>query len=524
MAWSDRFLRAIDAELIEPLYLLESVQIGTFDPTSTDLRLSSFDAAGYLNCITREGSSVTYGELTPGSWARSYGTLNLGITAHTELRALIARGMAVQLRIGFAGWELDQFECVWLGVVRNLRWSTGAWVLECAELAGALQNRFDDTSSQQNLFYELPITTKLTADYDPSLDDPATGFEVDDSTGWQANNTGDYVARITPTGGNFYYATASSLASDTFTGTNGGVFDSPLDSAKHPAVTTPEPASTNDQVEAIAWVQAHPINFANILLVSTGTGDNGPQDLLPASWGWGIPYGLVDTDDCDAFKALSSPSSGGTHWDFLVDHSQSDGMSWLTEQLRPGGFFLATFQGRLTCRAVLTNTGHKTPGWLSITDDDLMAIDYECWDSTSQVEYRNVRVLGYNEADPAVFFETTLATRPTRTSRRRDLPQAFSLVSAGWTDEVSKRLGKYDTRVPERLALTVRGWRAARASLGELVFLTTNYLDSRSSATAVDGDGRFDATASLVVGGGCDWFGSSTKLDVLVIPEFAGLN
>lgn len=518
MGWSDKFIAAISADYLEPRYLVESVQIGSFDTASEDLRLSSFPAAGYTPCLSREGSSISYGQLQPGEWTRSYGTLTLACGSHVELREQIARGMCIELRIGFTGWEVGEFERVWLGIVRNLRWVSGQWFIDAVELPGALQNRFDQHSEHQNLFYNLPVSKKLDGGYDPSIDDP-TGFDVNDASAWEANNTGDYVIRITPSEGNFYYVVASGLAGDSFTGTDGntGRFDSPLDSHKNPAVTSPAAAEDGDTAEAIAWVQAHPLNFAEILFCSTGTGDNGPQDLLPASWGWGIPTGLVAHQDIDAFIDLSR--SDPNHWDFLVDHNQSDGVSWLTEQLRPGGFFLSQHQGQLTARAVTGPKGKTTPGDVIITDDDLMSLDYECWDSNAPVEYRKLRVVGYNDTAPATFTEEALATRPSRTARRRELVAAFSDTAPGWTIEVAKRLGRFDTVIPERHSITCRGWRAAVASLGDYVRLTTNYLTTRVSPQTARGADRYFQSPGLVVGGGPDWFGSSVKLELL-FPTF----
>lgn len=522
MTWSQDFVTAISAPEVDPRYLLESVAIGTFDPTSTPLKLSSFTAPGYTCGLVRDGSSVSYGTLSPSTWTRSYGTLTAALS-HVEIRDRVARGQAVQLRIGFPGWSLAKFERVWLGVVRNLRWTGGRWYLDCTELPGALQNRFDDVSGQQNLFFNLPAATKVDGGYDPVVDDPTPGLPLLDTSDFEANNSGNYCARITPSGANFYYVTATGKSSSHLTGTTGGAFDSPLNNRKTPTVVSPTPtAADQDDVDAIAWINAHPLIFARGLLLATGTGDNGPNDVLPESWGWGIPYGLVDVVDIDAFKALSEPASGSTTWDFLIDHSQADGLSFVSEQIRPGGFFVSQHQGCLTARAVIGVDAVRTPGFVSIDDSDLMALDYEAWDGTSAVEYRNVRVLGYNDTNPSITTEDNLATRPTRTSHKRSLPQVFSAVAAGWTDEVAGRLAIYDQRIPERLTLTCRGWRVAVATMGDVVSLTTQYLTTRVAANSPT-TSAFHDTPVLVVGGGPDWFGSTTKLEVLAGSLFGEL-
>jgi hypothetical protein len=513
MGWGPDFTTMLDGNLIEPRYLLEQIKIGSFSAATRPLKLSSFDQPPYFPYLVRAGSSISYGSLTPGDWSRTWGQATFAILG--DVREMVTRGMAVSLKVGFAGWDVGRFESVWLGVVRNLRWERGLWYLDAVELPGALQNRFDDASDQQNLFYILPQKTKLDV---PGYDPGADGFTVLDATGFEKETGSDYVARITPTGSNVYYVTATTRAVAVFSGTTGGAFDSPLNNHHPPGIGTPDSADANDTCEAIAWVQAHPITFALKILLSTGNGSNGSLDTLPVSWSYGIPRTFVDHQDADAFKRATLPSPA--YWDFLVDHSQADGVSWLAEQLRPGGFFVSQYQGRLTVRAITQYTG-PTPGSVDIDDSDLVDLRYQTWDDESPVEYKQVRVLGYNNADPTSFSEENFATRPTRTSRRRDLPQAFSAVSAGWTTEVGNRLGPYDTRVPERLTLTCRGWRAARCSPGDFVTLKSSYYQRRDQVGSHGVGTSF--YQALVVGGGPDWFGSTTTLEVLVIAPASDL-
>lgn len=529
MGWGSRFLGWIAGDRLTPGYLLRSVKVGTFNAAGGDsLKLSSFRATGYRNIITAEGSAVSYGTLTPGTWTRTYGTLTLGVTE--DVRHDVTRGQVVQLSVGKLGWDLAWYEPVWLGVVRNVRYVDGHWTIECVELAGALQNRFSSEADEQNLFFNLPSSTKLTADYDPVVDDPTNGLFVADAQGLEHNNQGNYCVRLTPSDGPEYYVTADTRALLHLTGTAAGAFDSPIVGRRTPHVGTPVAAVSDDPAEAIAWIRAHPIYLALRVLCSTGTatpgsqGTNGPDDLLPAeSWGYGIPYGLVDRDDALAFKELAEPESPAPeHWDFLVDHSQSDGVTWLAELLRPGGFFVSQHQGRLTVRAVVTPANVLTPGHVFLGDDDIAqgGLEYEAWDSSSPVEYRKVRVLAYLNADPFAVTEPNLASRPTRVSRRHDLLSAFSDVSAGWTEEVASRLVRYDTRVPERLTVTTIGWAAAVASMGDIVLLSTGQIGSRDD---VD-DPAFRGTPCLMVGGGPDWFGSTCTLEMLHVSASGTLN
>lgn len=517
MSWNPRFVADLAADPLYPLFLLEGQVVGAFAPTTAPLMLSSFAVDGYQNCLVREGSSIQHPTLEPGTWARTVGAMTLGITPNVDIRTTVARGQVVKFLVGFPGYDVSEFECVWLGSVRNLFFRDGLWQLSMTELAGALQNRFSSDTNEQNLFFDLPASTKLDGDYDPAIDTTVT---VDAVTGWDPNNNGDYVLRITPTDSPVYYVFASSLAALTFSGAAADVFDSPLTDHDPPTVGTAAIATDRDPVEAIAWIEAHPLDLVRKVLQSTGFATNGPDDDLPRSWSYGIPRDLVDRVDVQTFIDFTTTE----HWDVLVDHSQADAQSWLTEVLRPAGLFVSTHQGCLTARAVISYTGRTTPGTVTISDDDLIEIsEYQTWDDSSPVEYKTERVYAYNEADVSTFTEDHIATRPTRARRRRDLPWCFNSEgsSAAWTAEVANRLGPYDTRVPERIRVSVCGWRAAVASLGDIVFLTTAFLVPRTSLHG--GHDPFEGTPCLLVGGGIDWFSGGGSLELLHVPQYEGV-
>lgn len=505
MGWSPEFVDWLSSPVLEPAYLLESVVVGTFEVTSTPLKYSSFELTGYTHALTREGSGIDYGELTPGSWDRSYASLRIGLLPLFDPRAFITRGQVLQLRVGRLGWDISQFQTVFLGSVRNVHYRSGRWSIELVELAGALQNRFDSAADQQNLFYTLGRTT-LAADFDPDLD---TEIELTNAgTAGVAKETGgEYVVRITPSSGDPFYVSAATLSTNTLQTLTNDRFN-----------TTSVAALTGDTVEGIAYIEGHPCDVVNRILVSTGSvGQNSPADLLPAGWAYAIPKGLVADDDIAAFKSYTEPT---LDWDVKVDNGQPNALQWLHELLKPGGFFLSTHQGQLTCRAVLHDVGLNTPGTISITDDDIVDIvSYETWDSASPVEYRNSRVLGALGTDGAVYVyeETSIASRPTRARYRRDLAHVYANSDDDWTEEVGDRLGPYDTRVPERITLELAGWRAAVASMGDLVAITTQFLTSRDSA-----DPELSGRKVLVIGGGCDWFGSSVTLTLLLVPGSRG--
>lgn len=502
MPWSAEFIEALSLPYLEPCYLLETIQLT--ESTSTDfaqhlppMRLGSVALdADVIPCITREGSSVTYGELTPGTWRRSYGQLTVAVGT-TDVRLLCARGQAVQLRVGFTGWTSAQFQVVWVGVIRNVTYRAGSWSIECTEVCGSIQNRFADEADEQSLFYDLGSTT-LSADFTAGVDPTVS---VVGSSSWEGVPGDKYGLRVTPSGGGQSFV----LLCDSLAGT---VFTLGL-LAEDRLGTTAEDAATGDEVTEVAYSEAHPIRIAARVLSSSGvTGLNGDDDVFPAEWGYGIRPAYLDRVDMDFF--VDATGGDSRSWQLAVEAKQVDGLQWLEEWLQPGGFFLTLHQGAITVRAVRDD--NSSPSLIAVDDSDIVEIvEYHSWDDSSPIEYRKSRAVSASGNNDYSIGESNIATRPTKAVRRRDLLAVIDTTDVVfWVEEVATRLGVFDTRVPERVVVEVAGWRAAVVSLGELVVFSTAYLTRRVAANSA-----FNGEFGLLVGGGCDWFGSSCRLELL---------
>lgn len=519
MAWAPEFKAWLESSPLYPVYLLESITVGSFGPTGTPLALSSgWVDDEHIVAIVREGSSIEHGQLRPGTWERSYGSATIEILPGVDIRASIARGMTVCLRVGPANQPIsdEMHPHVWLGVIRDYVCRSGRWYLELVELCGALQNRFSDDANAQNLFYSLSSTT-LTADYDPESQNVIT---VADSTVLLTTGETDYyLVKIEPSeGGDPYFLLGQTVdtGAHTLTSLTEDLYG-----------TTTVPAKSGSVVRVVAFSSDDPLHIAARVLLSNvvprnpdpgdGAYTNGPYDLHPEGWGYAIPQYLFDAADMETYREIVTGGFDNIDdtWQMVVESAQTDGQQWLQEFLRPGGFFISTHQGSLTVRAVVRDTGQNTPGTITIDDNLLMdVVEYHAWDPDSPVEYRTARAVAADgTADTAT--ETHIGSRPSRVRRRRDLIDCWK-SAAEWTNEVTERLGPYDTRVPERIVVETRGWAAAVPSIGDLVRLTTSLIPRRT----VEADPVFDATPCLMVGGGCDWFGGSCRIELIAIPRF----
>jgi hypothetical protein len=506
MGWPNVWLEAMARDQLDLLFLLESVAIGEWGAFEGAFKIASFPGAtGYTYAITRSGSGFSWGTLTPGSWSRTYGTMSVGIMPDLDVRAFTARGQAVQLRVGYPGLDIANFEPVWVGSVRDLVWRGSQWVLECVELPAALTGRFSSDGDDVGLFNSLSQTTLADA-FDPAID---TEIELTSTAGFlKSDEPGDaYCLLITPTTGDPYYLLADTKA---------GNFFQDLHLPGPTLGTEIVPAEAGDLVEEVAYSQGHPIRMVRRLLESSGdTGQNGLDDYFPRSWGFNLEEMWLDVEDMQHFLLKTNPSPG--EWTLLEVQEQSDALGWLSEWLRPGGFFLAMRMGKLTCRAVLNLfTGSVTPGDIHITDDDIIpgTITYHTWDPQSPIEYERSRADGRLVGGLGVTTtEASIDSRPARGEYERDLQADFQ-GTADWPTEVVERLGIYDMRVPERLRFQTAGLRCAEPILGDIVRVSSDHVPMPRGTDEDNAERRW-----LVVGGGPDWFAGYCEFELISVPN-----
>lgn len=493
MAWSSEFIQWITAPpngVVYPRYLIESVPIADFRPHG-GLLLSSWPIRPYTHCIAPDGSSISYGGLSTMDWRRTYSQWTVALTANIDPRNVGVRGEIVQLRVGAAGWDVEQFQVVALGQITALDRAGPYWRLQVRDLVGGLVGRWTTLQDEHSLFYGLNSTT-LASDYNGG----AT-MSLTSGAGFVDNDDGIYLVQVHPTSGSPYLVSATSRSGGTLSGCTAGVLD-----------TTYVPAVAGDTVDEAALVEGHPIEVARKLLLSTGGGSNGPHDVLPASWGFGLPSGLVDEGDMDAFIGLTAVS--GTDWEVSSVQPQETPVDWMTGWLQEAGMFISQHQGRLTVRAGLGPDVPDTPGRLQLSDADIVSLDgYSSWDPAHSVEYWQAQVT--DRQNTGYVRQEDLSTRPAQKNRAIQLNR---VNGTDWAQEVLQRIGPYWLRVPERVRITTLGWGAGVASMGDAVAVSTRHLTPRLHGAG----GVFDGQNLLMVGGGPNWFGATSTVDLVACP------
>jgi len=501
MSWSIAFRERLAAGDVQPFYLLESVAV----PSGADafggfLRLSSFAVPGYEPILAMPGSTVSFGELRIRTWNASQMSWSIGIMGDAAaVRAETRRGQVVILRVGFSR-DLAEFETVAVGTVYNVERKGGAWSIVVRDLGGALIGRISDDPDKRRLFNDLGSTLVLGA-FTPG--DP--NLEVGDTSGFRTDGGSVGVVRVVDDADNEFFLK--------YTGLDVGP---PRFLAVSPAFgTSAGVTSSGNAVTEVAFINGQPIEIARKILLSTGTGTNGADDVLPESWGYGIPESLVAVSDMTSYVQEVQPAAGSDSQEFVATEPATNGKQLLDGFLNPAGYFLSQHQGQITCRAALRPDHNRSPAHIVITDTDVASIEhYPAYDQASPVEYILSTVVNAEEA-ALELSSSFIEALPVQNEIQHTLPGLYAnnVNHTAIVAEHSERLARWDHKTPERMVLRLIGWKAARVSLGDTVEFHTDVMTDR--------EGRaFAGRKGLIIQAGASWFGSSSRLVVLFLPTF----
>lgn len=495
MGWDSLFLSKLQAGGLQPRYIIKSLSGAGFDTAGVhQLFLSSHDEGPYYHrVIARSGHRIASGAVRPGDWTTSIGEATIMLTGGYDPRPGMARGMLVQVRVGFPGMGAASYEPVFTGHVVGLsRVSSGEWALTIRSVLSALLARSTQTASQTRLFYNVDdVSGTLAAAYTAS-DGTIT---VDDSSAVERETAGKYLLQVTPDSGDPFLVTCSSVTADEFTVSTAGVLG-----------TTDADAASGNTWTSPALIEDHPVDVARKVILSGGTG--GTYDTLPDSWGVALLDDVVDHDDCDLTIALES-STSALNWLVVVDTPQDDGFTWLQSVLNPAGYFLCERQGRISVRMALAPEQWSLE-LATITDRDIVAFDrWDTWDPSQPVEYGRMRT---RTADGSSATTTeTLTSLPARWSFKVELP-FIDTNEATWMTAIRGRMGPWAMRLAEVVEITTVGWRFAHLAPGSSVLLSTRHVVGRVA----------DYTNWLVLQCEPDWFGATTRLVMARVSEQAG--
>jgi hypothetical protein len=516
MSWSAAFVEQLESRARSPVFIVEVIQVADA-PFAGSVTLCTHPGffTDYTNLALR-GISTQGQQLTPGSWSTSAGAFSFTVVGDpAPVFEYLTRGSMVRLLMGFPGWQPADFQPIAVGMVRNIRGAPPAWTVECWDIFSALKTRLSTTASRLGLFYNIGATTTLSSSY--SIGDGS--ITVASTTGFDRENAGIGIAKVTPDSGTPFYLRWSAMTATVFTISGSGT--------EHFG-TTRAAAASGKSVTEVAYLSGHPIDIARKVLASKGVTGNGAYDLYPIDWGFGLPDYLLDHDDMDNWRDLVVTIPSGSYIaEFLVEARQDDAIGWLTDWLAKFGLFFRMRQGHLSIGAAQSYGSGAYPyrSSLILTDEDIAgeegAIQYEAFDSDVSTEYGNVQVFTKRH-DGTTSSDTTAedpATLPATSTLQNDLNgYVWGLGSTGAdaiTTEVMGRISEAALRVPERFVVRCAGLRMAQLAPGDAFVVNSTRFVGRSgwygSASAL---GR----AALVQAVTPDWVRGTVELSLLVYP------
>jgi hypothetical protein len=487
MAYRGTLLRDLTSgQALTPIYIAQGFSLGTYlsfgyasETIFTLYGCASHSGMGLDDTIDPDSVSLMGASLTPGTWESTIGGFSFSVIDPSAFRGDWVRGSLIALKMGFNIKDPAAFDTVAVGVLSNISRNPDgvSWTINCMDIVSALKSRHTTTMSALPLFTNAGTETTLAVAYtvtDTTLDlASATGFERN------SNGSGTGVVKVTPDSGDDFYLTYTGITSNQLTGV----------SAAGQFGTTAGAAGIGNAAIAVVYLSGHPLDIVRKIITSTGSASNGGHDTEAASWGYALPQEILDRDDIADYESqVVKVASGSYTWSVLVEAPIDNGFSWMADLLKPAGIFLAMRQGELTVRAVQNPEGKTANLYLAnyeITDDDIIEIEaHDHYDASVPVEFGEVDfttatgTTTKSENSPA-----TVATLPAQKTTTYDLSTVVFDNESETRTEWAARLRLWALRVPERLTVRCHLYMM-QATVGDVVLLTTNQTQGRSSDTA----------------------------------------
>ncbi len=546
MPWTQRFIDELAAGRKRPRFVVDSLSGFGLPGEFTAIRWSTHNEAGYTQCIT-DACSLGPTELSVGTCTVSPMQFTAELTRNFSTNGL-RRGYVVELRMGFDGWDVSDYEPIFIGVLKSLTYNgtRARYMVTFVGLEGNLNTRwglggaypdkpdvFSDLEHNETTLDAAWLVGSTTIDF-------ATG------TGPKRVDGGLYTVRVTNNAGTTFL-----MQGDTLTTPSAGV--TRLENLTFGVMDSAAPSgsfSAGNKVEYLAWDEEHPLRIAQRLVTSSFGSGNGSEDVYPAEWGLQVPASHIDESDWSQQRILAGPDLlESPSWHLLQDAPATTFGQWLSGFLSDGGFFLCQRQGKMTGRAIQLLESQAIT--LKPNDRDIKSIEIEHFGG--EIEYRRTTVVDHgmrsasvrNPYDPTAQLSDTVArlvgamtprlppvvqedyesagyigieawSRPTSPEKRIVLPvYGSSADRSRWRSNVLDRLFRYYNRVPERIKVTLPGLHWAMASLGDAVGLTTTIINSRRGPNDLITKGGWHTVVRV----GMDPFNNRCTYTLLGVPE-----
>lgn len=454
MSWSAGFISALQTGGAQT-WRIRTIQLGTEATYAGEYVATSGVPDGAEDPILSGPPTVQGSSLNIDAWTATIGGMSFTLSGSlATLKQYITRGTCVEVLLAVGGY----IERVSVGRVTGVSYRSGRASIDIGDALTLLDCRSVADGDEVPLFYDLPNSSSLTADY--TVGDTTVNVASTSTFQWESGATG--CIKI----GEFFLTYTGKTAT-TFTGCSvAGAF-----------WTTAADTASGGSVYDVVLMEGHPLTIAMRVLMSTGAGTNGDYDDYPASWGYGITTGVIDVDDIEAERDEKMTVSTGTYViDVVTTEEQNTPRTWLTGWLSAFGVVPVLRQGSLSFRAFSTQVGKTRATVATYSDADIDhrsgGVSSEWFNASQPTEYGLVEIyaqdVGIGDASE------DLATLPGTGTKTYDLQAVLYTNVGAVMEDVHDRLYFAAKRIGEVLTLPISGLGPWQHAVGDaIIFQST---------------------------------------------------
>ena len=544
MTWPVSFQNAAQSSSRAPRYLVQTMPAdGTDDVART---YSSAPWFGHVEAVLADQCSISWGEIQFPSMQYSGSSASIALQADRVDMRNVRIGTIVRIVVVLGG----DVEPVWVGTLRSASTDTSGGIMrwELGGIESSLGGRYvGGASTTRQIFGELDRAAEGVVSIAYTAGDTTLNHT---QMTLYSGGSGRVCVKVTPDNGTQFYAVG---LSDTGTQMIGVESIGGLD-------TVTSNAAVSSVVVACMYETGNPIEIFRRAVDPTVTD-------WPEQWRMNLPSDVVDSADLfqaeSDFYGLAVPFAYNGSVQIVTEAPVSSFIDWISPILAPFGIVAIQRHGKLTARTIYAPSVLSGP---TITDDQIEYATVSHWTPWPSAEQVAVSDRSQQQGWPVVpsdvvdgafgvgdtawsalaYAHRLVGKDPPPPPIRSDAKTSYSISQAlpqvlidpghgyncihehairlpvfgdesdrdEWTGDVMTRLTPWLTERPEVVTVTLPGWRPE--VVGEGIALDLRKLTSRAPETD-----SLRGAVGLIVGGGPDWFGTSTTYKVLVIPDNA---
>jgi hypothetical protein len=537
VTWAEEWAQKAARLNRSPIYLVRTLPApGVGAPSRF---ISSAPWPFHTEALLLEECSISWGSLQLPSMQIAGSSCRLAIADGAVSVEGIQLGTVVQLSIVLG----DVAEVVYVGTLAGVETSTqGPMYWNLKGLETSVHGRYQAESDSRALFAETGEKGVVGLPYtagDVTMNHSLLTLRAGGS-GWRC-------MYIEPTGGDPYYIVGTADTGTVLSGLlAGGALDTQLADAQ-----------VGDLCRSAAFDAGHPLDFLDWAL--------DPDDTSwPDNWKIDLSESVYDAEYTEQERnrhglGLTAPLAVQS----VTANPVESWIGWVSPILAPCGAVLIQRHGRLAGRMIYqpSNLTGET-----ITDDSVIYASVQHWPSYQSAERLTVydrsnqpgvplvasdvvaegvaatansawgalvyvhRLLGMDPPPPPLTGASATATRIRLTGQGSPVATDYQIrapvyggspgpisSAAGrttWRVDILARMGPWIQDRPEIVTVTLPGWRSD--TIGDDMALDLERLQSRAPST-----NSLRGAMGLVIGGGPDFFGSTSTYTVAVIPSNA---